>query len=958
MHVPSLLCITWFHISFALNEHVDVYSYCDPTPNSDIHQDNGLYYIKPLANGPIIPVICSNGYTMIDPSLDLELQSIPAYLSSWDYSRESLDYIITNLDDTSTWRQWWLPSNSFTKFNVASQCKSCQPSMEPTIANNVVYYTDSNNFCYTSFIAGNPCAQNINEYACNKCDVGTFSTDPDDIYWEKCSALQTSADTPSLHEPQMRVNHHLIYRPVMSMTRESCTCYQLSAHEKPTKYSVHRNQLPSVTIVPKTGSDDVRITSTYIDPSIKFEPDGDANENENGNKKDCNSNVHYLSQKDFLSGTYRIRECGEYIFTEDVQCNFNAPSQSEEQADGFSANTITGERLYWYPTKEQAKGKDAEYPGLYDYEGTYSLGFFAGITIECDDVVINLNGHSFAMHRSFYLQQRFFSLIEMAAKPFFPNQGASTWGLTGVYYAHNVEIKGPGSIGLSSHHGIHGNMVSSGYIHDFDIHSFDVAGIACNGCQYVKIENMNVGPQNKDIPTLGRYTHARAFIPRLMDLNKNFGDEEFGFYGRERTTVGALCQRMVNQMDMIYNNYVFGTAYDDSDEEWGAAQKVFLNPTGWMDGGSSYGAVFSGDGAAVVGMGSRTQYTGNISMNHVEIFGIYNAVIEKIKVSVNKVGATRLILFDTLDWIAVTSSIEDGATAQYIGDAYTDCIFAIQQHITSWAFLNSLYITDAELSYVFDGDSFRGIWDGGSPAQNDQSATGCNTDIQLHSSKGAIGLRLDGAQNVDLRNLNIHDVVNWADLGANWCGLSDGPGVSNEDVDIQYGYTGTRAHGLAIDYVQGMIENVSISAIESLNGEAVAMNVYKGCDVQIDAIHVKSVGAGTKLSMMDVEQLTLPNLVPRACAIDIHNQSDVTGLTRVTQIKLNGHEKCNFIRSVQDEKSNFMHYIETHYTTAAMLTVCCAAFILISFIIITKDYFNSKQTQQHKITNEFTPLLI
>ena len=130
-------------------DYVDIYSHCDTTPNSNIHINNGLYYIKPFEDGPIIPTICSNGYTMIDPSLDLTLDNIPSYLSSWDYSRLSLNYIITNLDDTSTFREWWLPSNDDTKFRIAHECKQCLPSMNKEMENNVVYYTDGTNFCYT-----------------------------------------------------------------------------------------------------------------------------------------------------------------------------------------------------------------------------------------------------------------------------------------------------------------------------------------------------------------------------------------------------------------------------------------------------------------------------------------------------------------------------------------------------------------------------------------------------------------------------------------------------------------------------------------------------------------------------------------------------------------------------------------------------------------------------------------
>eukprot|EP01084_Bolivina_argentea_P273991 466851_1 len=421
---------------------------------------------------------------MIDPSLDLNLNHFPWYLSSWDYSRLSLDYIITNLDDTSTFREWWLPSNSDTKFRVAADCTSCETATnDMTSDNNVVYYTDGSNFCYTIYNDGDPCLANINEYACNQCDVGSFVHTEISSYWSSCTALQVSPDTPSWHEPQMRVNKHLIYRPVMSMTRSACTCYQPST-VTPTKYTVSMHELPPIDAIKKSGRPSVIDTVSFVDPLIVVatnEDDEDAL-----NEIDCANNVHYLTQNDFLYGTYRIRECGEYIFTQDIVCNFNAPSTKDHESSDFSPNSITEDRLYWYPTHEQA---ETEYPGLYSYEGSYSLGFFAGITIESDDVIINLNGFTFEMDRSFYLQQRFFSLIELATKPFLPHQGASTWGLTDVYYARKVEIMGPGCIGRSSHHGIHGNNAYNVHIHDIAVSSFDVAGIHCNGCSYVRIEN-------------------------------------------------------------------------------------------------------------------------------------------------------------------------------------------------------------------------------------------------------------------------------------------------------------------------------------------------------------------------------------------------------------------------------------------------------------------------------------
>ena len=44
--------------------------------------------------------------------------------------------------------------------------------------------------------------------------------------------------------------------------------------------------------------------------------------------------------------------------------------------------------------------------------------------------------------------------------------------------------------------------------------------------------------------------------------------------------------------------------------------------------------------------------------------------------------------------------------------------------------------------------------------------------------------------------------------------------MGNENLDIQYGYTGTRADGMVLDYAQDTPSNVQIDGFESLHGEA------------------------------------------------------------------------------------------------------------------------------------------
>ena len=46
------------------------------------------------------------------------------------------------------------------------------------------------------------------------------------------------------------------------------------------------------------------------------------------------------------------------------------------------------------------------------------MGFFSAITVETDNVIIDLNGYVIQQSELHQLQQRFFAIIETAAAPF------------------------------------------------------------------------------------------------------------------------------------------------------------------------------------------------------------------------------------------------------------------------------------------------------------------------------------------------------------------------------------------------------------------------------------------------------------------------------------------------------------------------------------------------------------
>ena len=61
----------------SVDEITSVYSSCDDT--------DGLFYLKPSPDLGALPVICSNGYAMIDGYLDRNLQTLSQFLSSYDF---------------------------------------------------------------------------------------------------------------------------------------------------------------------------------------------------------------------------------------------------------------------------------------------------------------------------------------------------------------------------------------------------------------------------------------------------------------------------------------------------------------------------------------------------------------------------------------------------------------------------------------------------------------------------------------------------------------------------------------------------------------------------------------------------------------------------------------------------------------------------------------------------------
>ena len=144
---------------------------------------------------------------------------------------------------------------------------------------------------------------------------------------------------------------------------------------------------------------------------------------------------------------------------------------------------------------------------VYD-QRAFGIGFFSALIIQASNITIDLNGYKIEQSFEHALQQRFFSVIELASIPFLPTQGPHTFG-SSIKAADRCLITN-GTIGRSSHHGIHGNLATNIIIKDIHFENYEVGTISLNGVRNIYVDNI-VGKR-----TFYEYTSFRYFFIRKI----------------------------------------------------------------------------------------------------------------------------------------------------------------------------------------------------------------------------------------------------------------------------------------------------------------------------------------------------------------------------------------------------------------------------------------------------------
>jgi len=517
----------------------------------------------------------------------------------------------------------------------------------------------------------------------------------------------------------------------------------------------------------------------------------------------------YLNQTDFDMGTYRIKVPGIYILNENI--TFSPNKNIYDSTNCMDFKNVLDNFHPNYP--EQLE----QYPNP-----PYQFGFFAAITVECDNVVIDLNNKIIEQSVIHYFHQRFYSNIELNSSPFINGQGPSNFGE--IQFPKNIYIKN-GTLGRSSHHGIHGNGNHNIIIENLVIKNYEVGGIALNGSENVIIRNIEIKDSLRDVNINFLYSNAlytRRFLYELLKHNSN----AFLFVnGTQNIKIeNILCELQKEMIDKVYTKLISNNKPES---------QLFLNSTGLPEG-NIYGIVLNGLGV-VVGDFIK-DYEGVIGNKNIVIHDIYfknlDSFPREIITLTDKKKPHLGTVGNTLPYLDIT----DNNTGNYFSNVMTNATVILAKYINidSTFSINSksINIPQYMIDEWFEANNDINI------IKNKYSLKYVNLRDQMnHVMKGNLILFLSGCNGIKIDNIHMENISN----SGNNCDCED-----NRIIDYKYifdtkdfinynllvsKYLGTDIVPILIASSTNVnINNIYCNNIYSIQGECIGLKIIGKCN--------------------------------------------------------------------------------------------------------------------------------
>jgi hypothetical protein len=524
-----------------------------------------------------------------------------------------------------------------------------------------------------------------------------------------------------------------------------------------------------------------------------------------------------LRQQDFLSGTYRITSPGEYVLAEDITFSPNPDAASPYDA--------------CWPLSSQLSSNGGSYP-----DSAYTLGFFAAITVECDGVEIDLNSHRLEQGADHALMQRFFALIELANSPFMPAQGPHHFiSSTEFVSASNVYIHG-GTLGRSSHHGIHGNDNAKIRIENVEFEDYEVAGIALNGVAGLDVRQCRM--QNRhDVPVLGTYSAAR-FLQRYVDHLQQ-SDTELRVQG-VKLRASDIKAQLKSAVENTFHDVMQTGRIDKAAHPQEYA--LFANELGVVDG-NSYGLLLNKVGVAVLDFPFRPgaplfeKPSSDVRLHNVHIVRSKSMIREVVALKLggaavaDSVGSiVQLLNRNPIDNSPLTVSSADPTQAIYVGNAVANAQLFVAKALHEGQFSGSQLdntrnsIGRAVIEWAESYDTL------------DQLALEgwqYNGDSMAHVQKGAIGFKIDASVDVVLNDCSVEGLINAGLQGS----MARNLHPSVHPASIMPYYNGAHSRGFSFAGSSRVeVKNCVAKDVRSFYGNAIGFDVFTD-SIDIDLLN-------------------------------------------------------------------------------------------------------------------------
>jgi hypothetical protein len=517
-----------------------------------------------------------------------------------------------------------------------------------------------------------------------------------------------------------------------------------------------------------------------------------------------------LNQDDFNQGTLIITEPGTYQLCEDITFypQVNPPtSSSEGAADAF----------------------EPIFPGAYD-ENAFGLGFFAAISIATSDVTINLNGYTIEQSQEHALLQRFFAVIELADSPFIKGAGPAQFVGESNYLnsGSNIQILGPGTIGRSSHHGIHGNNNSNVVVDSVTFTDFEVAAVAINNANNLSITNCNISQNRHDVPVLGMFSAAK-FIRPYGKILKDVGFT-MDLRGVE-TSASDVYDSLVESINNVFNDIMASGSIQSSTHP--DEYDLFHNEHGVVDG-PCYAFLIHGEGPAVGDFAFAPSLNATKSSSSIII---RDNVIKNIDCAINEVPAIveeNRVMNDARGAVFQLVRSSDGAPIAMNDDGtYKGNVVADMQIMVAKAIIDGIIQSTPQLQTIVKSlDGTISDWASSTDVTYDPQFR-CNGDSMHHVVKGVAIIRVDDALGFRIDGNKIQFVNNFSPPSFSNCyDYHKGANVENAD-DVASLQQSTNIRGISVSAVTGFDEGLSsISGNDIRKLSSDNAQVIVGIDIQ------------------------------------------------------------------------------------------------------------------------------